>query len=117
MASIDYEEIFGSFLENITDHELTSKSISEAYQIMTGYLHKALSNMYIYHLFSDITLSDDVQTVEYEMSHSINDAVDREFAVTILGKGMVQAWVSPKVQSLLLTAQMFAGKEQQLRVA
>jgi hypothetical protein len=111
MTSISYDDIFGSFLENITDYELASKSISEAYSIMSGYLHKALTNMYIHRLFTECKLNDDIQMFEYEIKHVVNDDIDREFIITILGKGMVQAWVSPKVQSIMNIMQMMSDKE------
>ena len=111
MTSISYDDIFGSFLENVTDYELASKTISEAYSIMTGYLHKAITNMYIHRLFSECKLNDDTQVFEYTIEHTVNDDIDREFVIMILGKGMVQAWVSPKVQSIMFTIQRMSDKE------
>ena len=111
MTSISYDTIFGSFMENITDYELASKNISEAYSIMTGYLHKAITNMYIHHLFSQCKMNDDTQVFEYEIAHTVDDDIDQEFVIMILGKGMVQAWVSPKVQSIMMTMQRMSDKE------
>ncbi len=112
MASIDYEAIFGSFLENVTDYNLAGMSLSTASQVMTGYLHKAAADPYLRKIFTTLKLDDDVQVLTYEMEHEIDEETDREFVTMIFGKRMVLAWVSPKAQSTTNTAQMFGGKEQ-----
>lgn len=114
MQSIDYEEIFGSFMGNITDYNIASMNMSDAYSLMVSYLHKALANMYVFKLFTTATLDDDIQIFQYEMEYEINPDVDREFVIMVLGKAMVQAWVTPKVQNIELVAQGMYGKEQRL---
>lgn len=42
----------------------------------------------------------------------VGDSEDEEFVKDVLARGMVIAWLEPQVKSVLLTAQMFGGKEE-----
>ena len=112
MTSLSYEEIFSDFLGNVTDYDIASMEISEAYSMMTEYLHKALSNTYIRRLFSSIQYDDSIQIFEYELTNKVEDEQDSDFVKSIITKGMVIEWVKPQVRSKLNMAQMFGGKEQ-----
>ena len=56
MTSIDYKDIFESFLGNITDYNFANLSISDSYQLMAETLHKAVSNPFVYRIFSSASL-------------------------------------------------------------
>ena len=114
MASITYDKIFSYFLGDITDYNLYNLSQSDAEMLMTEYLHKAMAESYVNRLFSKYTLSDDVQTLEYEMIHVVGDDQDEEFVATAIAKWMVYEWLKRQVKSVTNTAQMFAGKEQKM---
>lgn len=114
MASITYDKIFSYFLGDITDYNLYNLSQSDAEMLMTEYLHKAMAESYVNRLFSKYTLSDDVQTLEYEMIHVVGDDQDEEFVTTAIAKWMVYEWLKRQVKSVTNTAQMFAGKEQKM---
>lgn len=112
MASVDYEEIFSSFLGSVTDYKLASLDATEAYEIMKEYLHKALAERYVGRLFTSKKLDDDVQLFSFEMKYSIDDDSDREFVINALAKWMAYEWVHNKVNTTSLTAQFFGAKEQ-----
>ena len=114
MASItiDYQEIFGAFLGNITDYKLASLDETDANLLMTEWLHKSFANMYIRRLFSSFVYDDEVQILTVLMSRSVSDDIDKEFVVNVFSKQMVYEWVHPQVNSIVNTMQMFAGKEQ-----
>ena len=65
MASISYEEVFSSFLGNVTDYNLASLSVTDAYEIMSEYLHKTMAEPYVYRLFSTVKLDDETQTIHF----------------------------------------------------
>ena len=117
MTSVSYQVIFENFLGNINDPELISLSTSDAYNIMSEYLHKAVADHYVRHLFSSATLDDETQQFNFEMDYVIDDETDREFVITALGKWMAYEWLQKQAKSLLLTSQFFGGKEQKLGVA
>ena len=117
MASIDYKDIFESFLGNITDYNFANLSITDSYQLMTEYLHKAVANPFVYRIFSTASLDDETQLLSFSLRREENEDMDKEFIITVLAKAMVYEWIHPQVRSTVLTSQFFGGKEQQLRVA
>lgn len=112
MTSIDYEEIFSSFLGSVTDYNLASLDATEAYGILTELLHKSLAERYVARLFKYKKLDDDIQQFSFEMKYAIDDDSDTEFVVNALAKWMKYEWQSNKVNNVTLESQLFAGKEQ-----
>lgn len=112
MTSLDYEEIFSSFLGSVTDYNLASLDATEAYDLMKEYLHKALAERYVARLFKTKKLDDDVQLFSFEMKKPIDEDSDREFVIEALAKWMIYEWLQKQVKSTSLTAQFFGGKEQ-----
>lgn len=113
MTSIDYNEIFESFLGNITEYEFNNLSLSESYALMTEYLQKAVASSYVRHIFSSVTLDDEIHQLQYEMDYVVDEESDNRFVITVLAKQMVYEWIHPQVRSVNLTQQFFGGKEQQ----
>lgn len=111
MATLEYDEVFSSFLRELTAYSIASLSDDDAEQVMIELLHKSVGKPYIYNQFASITLDDDNEYVEYELNIQVNEFVDREFALNILGKAMVLGWIDPKVVDEKAMAQMFSGKE------
>lgn len=112
MASMDYDNIFNNFIGDMTDYSLASLSATDAYELMTEWLHKAISRPYIRNLFSSVTLQDDVQILNFEMRHVVDEESDFEFVAMILGKQMVREWIAPKVKNTTNVLQFFGTKEQ-----
>lgn len=113
MTSVNFDDIYSRFLGNVQDIDFAQMDISDAYTLMGEYLHKALSHPYIFRLFSDYSISDDVLVFNFEMVNVIGEFPDKEFVLTLLGKAMAYEWVAPQVQSTLLTKQLLSNKEQQ----
>lgn len=110
MSSIAYDNIFGSFLSNITDYKIATQDEDVTAEQLTDYLHKAIGTPYIRALFASISLDDGVNELTYEMKNpDING--DDDFMVNMLGKAMVYEWIHPQVRKTSLLAQMFSGKE------
>ena len=117
MTSISYDRIFSQFLGLIEDVKLVNMSVDDSTEIMTELLHKAVYSSYVYHLFSSVSMEDVVQLLTFEMKYSVNEEADMQFLITALAKWMKYEWLSPQLNSVVNTAQMFAGKEQKLMVA
>lgn len=111
MSSVSYETIFSDFLGNTTDFDIASLNISDAYEMMTEYLHKGLKNTYIRELFSSITYDDEIQTLLFELNHIVSEEQDIEFVVNIIAKAMVIEWLKPQVRSQLYIKQFIGTKE------
>lgn len=111
MASILYNDIFESFLGEITDYDIAALAESDADQQMTEWLNKAVHNMLIYDLFSSAELDDETQTFEYEMAVGWSENADAGFIKNLLGKAMAYEWISPKVNNIDLLHQFFGNSE------
>lgn len=112
MPSLNYEEIFSSFLGDVEDYNLASLSVSDANEEMVEYLHKSLGNPYIRRLFSSLTLDDDIQIMSFEMRNSFDAYSDKEFIISILSKEMVVNWLSPFVyKTSLINQRITSSKE------
>lgn len=110
--TLSYDEIFSSFLGYITDYNIASMSMQEAYDMMVEWLRKSYSRPYTRRLFSSSVLDDEIQTLTFEMEYQKDEDMDKDFVIEVLSKGMVIEWLQPQVKSKLLTNQMFGGKEQ-----
>lgn len=112
MTSIKYEDIFSLFLGEIEDPKLASLKQSQAYELMTEYLHKTIGEPYVRRLFSSLTLNDELLKLDFELKYETTDNSDEDFVTKILYKGMLVEWLTPQVRSKLNIAQFFGGKEQ-----
>ena len=112
MTSLKYDDIFSSFLGDVTDYNIVNLSITDATELMQEYLHKALSETYVRRLFSSVELADDVQTMIFEMKRVGDEIADKEFVTHMLGKWMTYEWIHNQVRSVLNTSQFFGGAEQ-----
>ncbi len=112
MASILYNDIFESFLGEITDYDIAALAESDADQQMTEWLNKAVHNMLIYDLFSSAELDDETQTFEYEMAVGWSENADAGFIKNLLGKAMAYEWISPKVNNINNLYNFFGNSDQ-----
>ena len=111
MASVKYETIFNLFLGSITDIKLASLNEDDAKTLMTEYLHKALSDSYLSHLFSSTNLDDTAETFTYVMSYE-TDKDETDFVCNAISKWMVYEWLHNQVRSTVNSMQFFGGSEQ-----
>lgn len=114
MASIKYTDIFNLFLGEVTDYKIYGLNVTDAYALMSEYLQKAVSDIYVRKLFSSIVADKETQLLTYEMSYPDPDGedVDADFIKLLISKAMVMYWLKPQVNSRLNTEQFFGGKEQ-----
>ena len=110
--TLSYDDIFSSFLGYITDYNIASMNMQEAYDMMVEWLKKTYSSPYIRRLFSSSKMDDEVQIFTFEMEYSKDEEMDKDFVIEVFSKGMDIEWLQPQVKSKLLTAQFFGGKEQ-----
>jgi len=112
MTTLDYEDIFSSFLGSVTDYNLASLSPTEAYEVLTELLHKSLADRYVARLFKTKKLDDTIQQFSFEMKYVIDSESDSEFVINALAKWMKYEWQSDKVNNIALESRLLAGKEQ-----
>ena len=117
MTSIRYDEIFSQFLGLVEDNKFWTQSSDDVNEILTELLHKSVYASYVYRLFSSVSIEDISQMIVYELAHPVNEIGDKYFVITALAKWMKYEWLSPQLNSVVNTSQIFAGKEQKLMVA
>lgn len=111
MASIEYDKIYSCFLSKITDYKFLNLPTDDAYDIMRGWLHSAISKPFVRKEFSTIAFKDDILMLDFEIKRSIDKQSDEDYAVEIIAMGMVIEWIEPQVKSVVNMSQMFSGKE------
>lgn len=117
LLTIQYDEIFDTFLESVTDYHLASLEKSDAYKMMAGWLRKGITKSYVKRLFTTSTFNDDSQIFTFELKHPAKDETDKDqidFVKGVASKAMVIEWCEPKVNKTTNISQGFFGKEQKL---
>lgn len=110
--TLQYEDIFSIFLTKITDYSFLECDDSFIHSQMVSWLHTASSSPRLRAKFGSLIFNDELDELEFELKMPVSDSEDEEFVKDVLARGMVIAWLEPQVKSVLLTAQMFGGKEE-----
>jgi hypothetical protein len=97
-----YENIYERFLSKITDFNLVEMDDYSFDKMMLGWLNSSIVRMR--KCKSDLSLRDN------EMQEFTEDLSDLE--IELLALGMVDAWVTPMLNSTELTLQFIGGKEE-----
>ena len=110
MSSIKYDNIFSSFLSNVTDYKIATQDEDTTIEQLKEYLHKVVGIPYIRALFLSISMDDENDLLTYEMNDPDPNG-DDDFLINMFGKAMVYEWIHPQVRKTSLLSQMFSGKE------
>lgn len=97
-----YEKIYNRFLSKITDFNLIKVEDDFLGSMMKGWLDSSVIRTR--KCVHDLSLRDD------EVQEFSDDLLDLE--IELLALGMVDAWVSPMLNSTELTLQFVGGKEE-----
>lgn len=111
---LPYSIIFSRVLNKTNDSKEMSLSESDLFEIYTERLHSVIGNPRVRRLFSSITLDDEIQQIDYELNHSVDEESDKEFIIEVLTLGMAIEWLQSQVDSRKYTAQMIGGKEEKM---
>ena len=109
--TLSCEQIYSTFLGLIDDYKLPQMSIDDSYEYMKDCFRNTFSKPKIRKLFSSISFDENILELTYTLRNSIDEEYDEEFVRGLFANGMVIAWLEPRYQTDLLTAQFFSGKE------
>ena len=99
-----YEKIYERFLSKITDFNLAEVDDYSFDKMMQSWLNSSIVRMR--KCKSDLSLRDDeVQEFEADLS---------DLEIELLALGLVDAWVTPMLNSTELTLQFIGGKEEKV---
>lgn len=97
-----YEKVYNRFLQKISDFNLAEADDYSFDEMMNGWLNSAVIR--VRKCQHDLSKRDD------ELQEFEEDLSDLE--IELLALGMVDAWVSPMLNSTELTLQFIGGKEE-----
>lgn len=107
-----YEEVFSTFLTKIVDYSFLEYDEKYIREQMVSWLHTSFANPRLRAKFSGLEMDDEHAKFDFELKVSVSENDDIEFVKDIIARSMVIAWIEPQVKTVLLTKQMFGGKEE-----
>lgn len=110
--TLSYETIFSRTRNRIYDPKELSLDENDLTEIYIERLHSVAGNSRVRRLFSNLTLDDEIQIIDYSLTNSVDSDSDEEYVVDIFTTGMTIEWLEPQVNSILNTAPMIGGKEE-----
>lgn len=114
MASIDYNTVYQGFYLRAEAYDFLELDDNTVHEFLCNWLHASVRPTYIRRLFSSVTFDDDVMRFSYELKRPVEEGEDEDFVTELLVIGLLIEWLSPKVQSVTNTLQMFGSKEEKL---
>ena len=120
MSTITYNEVYSSFFRKVEAYDLLREDLEEAQKtdLLHEWLIQAISDLYVRRLFSSLELVDDdeendiTDSVVYNMAESVNESSDKLFTIEVLAYGVMVAWLSPKVNSLINIVQFIGTADE-----
>ncbi len=112
MLSIDYQAIFSRFFTQVEGNEFAQIDKNYITEMLNSWLHSATSQINVRKMFSTLSLDDEIQVVDFEMKHSIDDESDKDFVIEVLGMGLGIRWLKPKILTPSNVRQMIGSKEE-----
>ena len=109
-----FDEIFSRFMLKVTDYSFVEMEDDLVYDMMIGWMVSTLSKPYVRRIFSSLVVDEDLEEIEFELANPEDEQSDADYAMEVIATGMVVEWVTPQVNSVINTQQMFSGKELQL---
>ena len=115
MTSISYDEIYARFMTSVTAYDVASMVEYNARTLISGWMHSVRAIPKVRKIFASIELNDETQTLKYELKQQfdVNDeATNNDYVSDVFGLGVAWRWASQKYKSVLITNQVYGGKEE-----
>lgn len=93
-----FEEVYSEFLSQISTYEYLDYQEAELNEEFLVFLKRAMAKF----VEKDFTLNETTQVFSREL---------KDLEITILGLGMLEAWISPKINNLTLLKQSLSSKD------
>jgi len=108
-----YNNIYSRFLNKIRDYDFANLNEPIMTEQMLDWLRSVLSQSYIYRIFDSFSANDELAEMEYVLTSSVDDYLDKNFVEELLGTAMVVEWITPKLQTTTLINQMVTNSKEQ----
>ncbi len=110
--TLQYEDIFSTFLSKITDYSFLEYDENFIKGRMASWLRSSSSSPRLRAKFSSLTLNDEGAFLDFSLKNSSNEQSDCDFVRDVLARGMVIAWLEPEVKNVLLTKQLLTSGDE-----
>lgn len=110
--TLQYEDIFSTFLSKITDYSFLECDETFVRDQMISWLHSSSSSPRLRAKFSSFTLNDEEGVLGFSLKNSSDEQADCDFAMDVLARSMVIAWLEPEVKNVLLTKQLLTSGDE-----
>lgn len=107
-----YNNIYSRFLNKVSDYEFANFDEPDMTQRMLEWLQSALSQPYIYRIFTEFNADDEVAQMEYAIINPVNDYIDKNFVEELLSYQLVVEWLTPKVNTTSQLNQMITNSKE-----
>jgi len=107
-----YDKIYSRFLNKVSDYEFANFDEPDMTQRMLEWLQSALSQPYIYRIFTEFNADDEVAKMEYTIINPENDYIDKNFVEELLSYQLVVEWLTPKVNTTSQLNQMITNSKE-----
>lgn len=112
MPSLKYEDIYKRALTMIDDLEFATYTEEDFYDILREWLHTTASFPLLRKKFSVYSFDDEIMSINFTLTNSVDDFYDSEFVKTILAKGIIISYFPSKLENTKNLATMIGGKEE-----
>ena len=107
-----YTNIYSRFMLKIRDYEFASLDEPNMTEQMLDWLRSALSQPYIYRIFSEFSPDDEIAEIKYTLVSPVNEYTDRNFVEELLAYQMICQWLEPKEKTTTLIHQMVTNSKE-----
>lgn len=114
MPSITYDSVYKRALSRMKDLELANYMESDFYDYLKEWLHGAASSVLFRKKFQSFSLDDEIMTITFEISNSVDDEFDKNFTIGILAKGLIINYFPSKLENTRNMAVALGGKEEKV---
>lgn len=114
MPSIFYDSVYKRALSRIKDLELATYVESDFYDSLREWLYGAASSPLFRKKFQSFSLDDEIMTITFEITNSVDEEFDKNFVIGILAKGLIINYFPSKLESTKNMAVALGGKEEKV---
>lgn len=114
MPLIEYDDVYKRALSRVNDLDLINMSEDDFYDFMKEWLHSAIAVPRLRKSFSSFSADDELATINFSLTNSIDTEYDKNFVINILAKGMIVNYLPSKIESTQNLAKIVGGKEEKI---
>lgn len=108
LISSSYEDVYNILLGKIRDYDLLNLSLDEFDNLMTEKARSVFANPNFRGKFNKFSVYEDIRTITYELTTSVDDGYDKWFVEEAIAEGLTIQWLRPYVNNALVLNQ-FVG--------